>query len=510
MLVALLGGASACDLCDGVERADSAVVRLTEANADALLAAHELALVGFYASWCEVCKWFAPTYEKVAEALRGEVVLVSKVNVAAEPRLARRYGAHVNQAPVLVVVRRGLAIAHTGGRSLSELVELMREHQRPAVLDLGTDEDAVAQYLRAPPIRLARVLVRTPQRADDRTGAMSEIDRSAGVLRGEVAFARAGPLEGKRRDGTRASASAAAPLVHIHRVWADLDANSPREAVVVPYTGPIDAERVRAWAAWRAVPLGAELGMANVGTYLRRGHVAVLALGAELGATERAAFVRELEVIARAHAAEADAGRTLPIWWVHLSKRDAVHARLLERMSFGARERTQLALLNVSAPARFAQHTLRATLTRAHALAAATGPLLAAYAAERSWPDVRVLGTDVRDAAPPTALVLLAALVGVAAWRRRRRARAGETRAGERVSTRGGARGRGRAGRTGGGRTRAEAEADADAPPSASEPERLDGADAPSLAAGAGAGASVGLGGVSLAHPPDASREKVD
>lgn len=411
-----------CDLCDGIERADSPVVRLTEATADAILSAHELALVGFYAPWCEVCKWFAPTYEKVAEVLRAEGVLVSKVNVADEPKLAQRFDAHVKQAPILVVVRRGLAIPYHGGRTGPELLELMREHERPAVLELGDDADAVARYLRAPPAHMARVLVRTVQPASARTGAMSEVDRAAGALRGEVAFARAAPVLGETGAGAespREPASEEPCTVQMTRPWASADASAD-EPEVVKYTGPVETRRLRAWAAWRAAPLVAALSPANAGTYLRRGHVAVLALGAGLSGTERAAFVAQLERLARSHAAEADAGRAVPVWWVHLGKAEGVHGRLLERLGFAAAGGTQLALLNVSAPAHFAQHTLRAHLHDPASLPKAVTPLLDAYSRGASRADVRVFGMDARDAAVRAALSLCALLCASAAWCRLR------------------------------------------------------------------------------------------
>ncbi|KAJ1622116.1 hypothetical protein T492DRAFT_913731 [Pavlovales sp. CCMP2436] len=212
LLLAALALASGCDLCDGIERADSKVFRLTATTVDQSLAAHELALVGFYAPWCEVCKWFAPHYEQptvaahslrlrargarllaqVAEVLRAEGVLVAKVNVADEPALARNFGAEVRQAPVLVIVRRGVRIPYAGGRRASELIQAMREHSRPPVLELGIlkgsaaavapdalagtelDSESVAEAVRvfstAEPAYLSRVLVRSPQERQQRRG----------------------------------------------------------------------------------------------------------------------------------------------------------------------------------------------------------------------------------------------------------------------------------------------------------------------------------------------------
>lgn len=419
LLLLAIHAAHGCDLCDGIERGDSHVVRLTMASADAVLAAHELALVGFYAPWCEVCKFFAPTYERVAEALRSEGVLVGKVHVADEPRLARRFGAVVQHAPVLVVVRRGIAIPYGGGRTFSELVETLRAHQRPAVLELGSDAGAVEQYWAAPPAHLPRVLVRSAQPAS----AMPAVDGAAGALRGAVAFARAPPAPGAgeaETGGAGGPQADAPPTVQLLRPWAS-GGPSDDEPRTVEYTGPLDARLLLAWAEWRAAPAVAELSASNAGTYLRRGHTAVLALGAELSGAQRAAFVSQLRSLARARTAGADGGSAPPIWWVHLSKADGVHARLLERLGFSARRPTQFALLNVSAPAAFEQHTLRAWLREPSALAAAAAPLVEAYSRGGSRPDLRLWGVDARDAAACAGLALCAALLGWAARRRARR-----------------------------------------------------------------------------------------
>mmetsp|Transcript_19170 Transcript_19170/g.48818 ORF Transcript_19170/g.48818 Transcript_19170/m.48818 type:complete len:477 (-) Transcript_19170:661-2091(-) len=340
LLLAALALASGCDLCDGIERADSKVFRLTATTVDQSLAAHELALVGFYAPWCEVCKWFAPHYEQVAEVLRAEGVLVAKVNVADEPALARNFGAEVRQAPVLVIVRRGVRIPYAGGRRASELIQAMREHSRPPVLELGIlkgsaaavapdalagtelDSESVAEAVRvfstAEPAYLSRVLVRSPQPAAARDGAMDLIDRVAGAMRGDVAFARAPPLRQERAAAGSAAGEGALegsgtcdtgldaehPCIQMLRPWVAAAAEPP-EPTAVWYSGPLDFQRLLDWARWRSLPLSAELSASNAAAFLSGGSTALLALDGTLNSEARRSFVEAFQALAAANAAAA-------------------------------------------------------------------------------------------------------------------------------------------------------------------------------------------------------------
>ncbi|KAA0150390.1 hypothetical protein FNF31_07045 [Cafeteria roenbergensis] len=76
-------------------------------------------LVEFYAPWCPHCKSFAPQYEKVARALRARraPVTVAKVDAAAHPALARRFG--VLSFPSLRLIANGRVWAYPSDRSRS-------------------------------------------------------------------------------------------------------------------------------------------------------------------------------------------------------------------------------------------------------------------------------------------------------------------------------------------------------------------------------------------------------
>ncbi|RYE82621.1 MAG: hypothetical protein EOO65_05225 [Methanosarcinales archaeon] len=74
-------------------KAPSAVVDLTSANFDAIMAdSSKHRLVEFYAPWCGHCKALAPVYEKVASAFEGESnVVVAKVDADKYRDLGSRF-----------------------------------------------------------------------------------------------------------------------------------------------------------------------------------------------------------------------------------------------------------------------------------------------------------------------------------------------------------------------------------------------------------------------------------
>ena len=76
----------------------------------------KLVVVDFWADWCGPCKMLGPTVETLAERYDGKV-RVGKVNVDADPELARHFG--VMSIPTVILLK--------GGRELARKVGVMPE-----------------------------------------------------------------------------------------------------------------------------------------------------------------------------------------------------------------------------------------------------------------------------------------------------------------------------------------------------------------------------------------------
>jgi thioredoxin 1 len=63
-----------------------------------------LSVVDFWATWCGPCRMLAPVIEKLGEEY-SEKVLIAKVDVDAEPELARRFG--IMSIPTVVFLKNG-------------------------------------------------------------------------------------------------------------------------------------------------------------------------------------------------------------------------------------------------------------------------------------------------------------------------------------------------------------------------------------------------------------------
>ena len=83
-----------------------AVLHLTEGAFDKAIS-QGVALVDFWATWCGPCKMLTPVIEELGGKYEGRAV-IAKVDVDAEPNLARRFG--VMSVPTVILFKDGAEI----------------------------------------------------------------------------------------------------------------------------------------------------------------------------------------------------------------------------------------------------------------------------------------------------------------------------------------------------------------------------------------------------------------
>ena len=115
---------------------------MTAANFDSLIAAHEHALVEFYAPWCGHCKALAPHFAQAAASLdeAGTGVLLAAVDCTVEEDLAAAFG--INGYPTLLWFANGSSSEYGGGRTAPEIVAWVRRKMAPPVVWVATPAEA--------------------------------------------------------------------------------------------------------------------------------------------------------------------------------------------------------------------------------------------------------------------------------------------------------------------------------------------------------------------------------
>ena len=84
-----------------------AAMNMNDQQFEELAKGNKPVLVDYWAPWCGYCRRIAPAYEKIAEQY-GDELVVAKVNIDEEPRLA--IAERIEVIPTLVMYRNGQAI----------------------------------------------------------------------------------------------------------------------------------------------------------------------------------------------------------------------------------------------------------------------------------------------------------------------------------------------------------------------------------------------------------------
>ncbi|KAL1408883.1 protein disulfide-isomerase precursor [Vanrija albida] len=117
--------------------AASDVIDLTKGSFKGEIDTADLALVEFFAPWCGHCKNLAPEYEEAATILKKSGIKLAKVDCTEEQDLCQDF--EVSGYPTLKVFRNGTPTEYNGPRKADGIVSYMNKQNLPAVTDLTAE-----------------------------------------------------------------------------------------------------------------------------------------------------------------------------------------------------------------------------------------------------------------------------------------------------------------------------------------------------------------------------------
>ncbi|EEF32091.1 protein disulfide isomerase-like 1-4 [Ricinus communis] len=119
---------------------DKDVVVLKERNFSDVIEKNKFVMVEFYAPWCGHCQALAPEYAAAASELKGEEVVLAKVDATEESELAQEYD--VQGFPTVYFFVDGVHKPYPGQRTKEAIVTWIKKKIGPGIYNLTTLDDA--------------------------------------------------------------------------------------------------------------------------------------------------------------------------------------------------------------------------------------------------------------------------------------------------------------------------------------------------------------------------------
>ncbi|RID73895.1 hypothetical protein BRARA_B01020 [Brassica rapa] len=116
------------------------VVVIKERNFTDVIENNEYVMVEFYAPWCGHCQSLAPEYAAAATELKGDGVVLAKIDATVENELAHQYS--VQGFPTILFFVDGEHKLYTGGRTKETIVTWVKKKIGPSVYNLTMLDDA--------------------------------------------------------------------------------------------------------------------------------------------------------------------------------------------------------------------------------------------------------------------------------------------------------------------------------------------------------------------------------
>lgn len=160
-ILALLFMVATIAFCDGDESEEikvadfkeeevpevNGVKELTVQSFFTTVSQNDVVLIEFYAPWCGHCKQFAPTYEAIAQELKGRVT-VARIDADTHSVIATLQELH--SFPTIKLFVHGVPVIFSGPRTFDDVVAFALRGTEPTYAMLA-DADAYAAFLEAHP-----------------------------------------------------------------------------------------------------------------------------------------------------------------------------------------------------------------------------------------------------------------------------------------------------------------------------------------------------------------------